>query len=239
MSADMEAAAARGCGMRPTEATQTIAPSSCGASGAVTALMTSPCRVTDCDRPRRIGGLCSTHYDRIECTHFLSIPGHAPLEKTHMNRQRRLLEYRRWVAEGCFVDIRAAFRWDNDWRRYCLDRRVEADRERLRARMRRREQKTYRIHREALFSWPHRCAYCGGRATAADHIVPRAQNGRHHYDNLAPACHRCNSQKSGHTPTQWKAWCEANGKPWPPAGAVWSPEAARLRARLDEWEAHR
>ncbi len=40
--------------------------------------------------------------------------------------------------------------------------------------------------------------------------------------NLAPACSRCNSQKGGRTSEQWQAWCEQAGRPWPPAGAVWT-----------------
>jgi 5-methylcytosine-specific restriction endonuclease McrA len=36
---------------------------------------------------------------------------------------------------------------------------------------------------------------CTGRATTADHIVPRSQGGTHHMDNLQAACRACNSRK--------------------------------------------
>lgn len=47
--------------------------------------------------------------------------------------------------------------------------------------------------REVLYRDP--CVYCGGRATAIDHIVPRARGGEDAVGNLASACRSCNSQK--------------------------------------------
>ena len=41
------------------------------------------------------------------------------------------------------------------------------------------------------------CCYCGAPAAAVDHIVARVQGGRDAWRNLAPACRRCNTRKSG------------------------------------------
>jgi hypothetical protein len=61
------------------------------------------------------------------------------------------------------------------------------------------------------------CHYCGAPwAAVADHIRPAAQEGSRDLGNLVAACHRCNSQKSGKTPAEWKAWRLAQGMPWPP-----------------------
>jgi 5-methylcytosine-specific restriction endonuclease McrA len=40
-----------------------------------------------------------------------------------------------------------------------------------------------------------RCAYCGGAAATIDHVVPRSRGGRHEWDNVVAACHRCNHVK--------------------------------------------
>lgn len=51
------------------------------------------------------------------------------------------------------------------------------------------------------------CVYCGTKYIdkarfAVDHIMPQVQNGPSHIFNLALACMRCNSAKSGHTPNE-------------------------------------
>lgn len=61
------------------------------------------------------------------------------------------------------------------------------------------------------------CRYCEAPwASVIDHVIPVVQGGRSVIDNLAPACWRCNSQKSGRTPAQWKAWRVERGMAWPP-----------------------
>jgi 5-methylcytosine-specific restriction endonuclease McrA len=41
----------------------------------------------------------------------------------------------------------------------------------------------------------HRCAYCEGRASTVDHVVPRSRGGRHEWANVVAACSRCNNRK--------------------------------------------
>jgi hypothetical protein len=61
------------------------------------------------------------------------------------------------------------------------------------------------------------CAYCGcPTPTEVDHIVPVVQGGTNDPVNLAPACFRCNREKSVWTPDEWQALRLAKGRPWPP-----------------------
>lgn len=39
------------------------------------------------------------------------------------------------------------------------------------------------------------CAYCGGEATEADHIIPKDAGGKDELGNLVAACKPCNSRK--------------------------------------------
>lgn len=39
------------------------------------------------------------------------------------------------------------------------------------------------------------CAYCGGVATAVDHIVPRDAEGADNWTNMTASCRSCNSSK--------------------------------------------
>jgi hypothetical protein len=41
----------------------------------------------------------------------------------------------------------------------------------------------------------HRCQYCGGVATHADHIIPSVLGGRDEASNLTAACASCNCSK--------------------------------------------
>jgi 5-methylcytosine-specific restriction endonuclease McrA len=64
-----------------------------------------------------------------------------------------------------------------------------------------------------------RCAYCGGSAASIDHVVPRSRGGRHAWDNVVAACHRCNRIKADRTPADlgWRL----RSVPSQPAGPAW------------------
>ena len=40
------------------------------------------------------------------------------------------------------------------------------------------------------------CGYCGGRATAVDHIVPKSRGGSNSWLNTIACCVRCNNEKA-------------------------------------------
>jgi 5-methylcytosine-specific restriction endonuclease McrA len=44
------------------------------------------------------------------------------------------------------------------------------------------------------------CRYCGGRATTADHVVPKSKGGSDAMSNLVAACRSCNSGKRDRSP---------------------------------------
>lgn len=47
------------------------------------------------------------------------------------------------------------------------------------------------------------CGFCGEHnADTMDHLVPRAQNGPHTWENVIAACRRCNHKKADRTPEQ-------------------------------------
>lgn len=61
------------------------------------------------------------------------------------------------------------------------------------------------------------CRYCGAMwASQIDHVIPVAQGGSSTVSNLAHACLRCNAEKSGRTPAQWKDSRLGRGLSWPP-----------------------
>lgn len=64
------------------------------------------------------------------------------------------------------------------------------------------------------------CVYCGDpEPNSIDHVIPQCQGGSDAFWNLAAACKTCNRQKNGRTPEQWKQWCLARGRTWPPVFA--------------------
>jgi 5-methylcytosine-specific restriction endonuclease McrA len=46
------------------------------------------------------------------------------------------------------------------------------------------------------------CAYCGGRATTIDHVLPRSRGGKNTWLNTVAACGPCNQRKGDRTPTE-------------------------------------
>jgi len=75
----------------------------------------------------------------------------------------------------------------------------------------------YRIHKRTLFGKQYgNCAGCGvlfpGKILEIDHIVPKAQGGQDHIDNLQLLCSHCNQSKGNRTMAQWRAAQKAERK---------------------------
>lgn len=47
-----------------------------------------------------------------------------------------------------------------------------------------------------------RCAYCGGRATTIDHVLPASRGGAWSWLNTVAACESCNRRKADRTPRE-------------------------------------
>lgn len=63
----------------------------------------------------------------------------------------------------------------------------------------------------------HRCAYCGGRATTVDHVLPSSRGGSWSWLNTVAACGPCNSRKADRTPRE--AGMRLRVEPWVPTRA--------------------
>lgn len=128
--------------------------------------------------------------------------------------RERLREYQADVAWGRFDSladaVRAASARDRKARAVATVR-ARDDWHRLQAAKR---AKWWRCVRPIILSQP--CAYCGGTATAIDHIVPQSRGGTDRMRNLAPSCSPCNGEKNNRTPEEWKTWRLRLGRPWPP-----------------------
>lgn len=48
----------------------------------------------------------------------------------------------------------------------------------------------------------HTCAFCGGKATTIDHVIPRSRGGTNRWDNTVAACSPCNGRKGNRTPEE-------------------------------------
>ena len=48
----------------------------------------------------------------------------------------------------------------------------------------------------------HTCAYCGGRATTVDHVLPASRGGGWTWENTVAACGPCNARKADRTPAE-------------------------------------
>jgi hypothetical protein len=51
------------------------------------------------------------------------------------------------------------------------------------------------LRRAVVVAHGYRCAYCGGKADTADHIVPTCRGGEETARNLIAACQPCNNTK--------------------------------------------
>lgn len=48
----------------------------------------------------------------------------------------------------------------------------------------------------------HTCAFCGGKASTIDHVMPRSRGGGDTWLNLVAACETCNGRKADKTPEE-------------------------------------
>ncbi len=76
------------------------------------------------------------------------------------------------------------------------------------------------LTRRAIFSRDGgTCGYCGRAATTVDHVLPRSRGGRHSWENVVAACHRCNHKKADRTLDElgWRL----RSAPVTPRGSAW------------------
>lgn len=76
------------------------------------------------------------------------------------------------------------------------------------------------------------CQYCRKRLPLArltyDHVLPRSQGGKTHWQNIVMACHPCNERKANRTPLQAGMHLGAN-----PLEPKWLP-AVTMRLNLED-----
>lgn len=48
----------------------------------------------------------------------------------------------------------------------------------------------------------HICAFCSGKATTIDHVMPRSRGGKNGWTNTVAACSPCNNKKRDRTPEE-------------------------------------
>lgn len=46
------------------------------------------------------------------------------------------------------------------------------------------------------------CAFCSGKATTIDHVMPRSRGGKNEWKNTVAACSPCNNKKRDRTPDE-------------------------------------
>ncbi|MCA6430306.1 MAG: HNH endonuclease [Cytophagales bacterium] len=63
------------------------------------------------------------------------------------------------------------------------------------------------MKRQLREKWSYECAYCGAKEKTKeltlDHVIPLAHGGTDDYNNLVPACSRCNLDKSDTPLEEW------------------------------------
>lgn len=70
---------------------------------------------------------------------------------------------------------------------------------------------TWRYQRPPKWSKPgvlrrdrYVCAFCSGKATTIDHVLPRSRGGKNEWKNTVAACSPCNNKKRDRTPEEAK-----------------------------------
>lgn len=86
----------------------------------------------------------------------------------------------------------------------------EENSEKLRGMDRRRRELQHHAMRSAPYAEEYvaliakdPCSYCGGEREHIDHIIPLSKGGTGDWDNLAPACARCNLSKGTKSPLEF------------------------------------
>lgn len=78
-----------------------------------------------------------------------------------------------------------------------------------------------RDRRKVLEDAEYICYYCESPwAGVVDHVRPVTQGGARGIGNLVAACNRCNAEKGGRTPREWRDWRLERGYPWPPPNPI-------------------
>lgn len=82
-----------------------------------------------------------------------------------------------------------------------------------------------------------RCHYCADilLPREVEHRIPLVRGGDNHIGNLVASCVSCNSQKKTLLVSEWRAYRQANGMPWPPM-ASHSTEAVHYAEMCDRCE---
>ena len=126
--------------------------------------------------------------------------GHARIQKRYADAHREQVREscRRTAATHDYENGRPARRWADPHQRAVVLRARRNYRNRKRANGGRMTSADVR----EILAMP--CAYCGGKATELDHIVPVSRGGTHSRENVAPACRSCNARKGKLTTAEWE-----------------------------------
>jgi 5-methylcytosine-specific restriction endonuclease McrA len=176
---------------------------------------TAPAKSPDdhvCTLDQRYGGgvwqcRCGTFWMRMTGT-LLTYAFVAP------ELRERLRGYQRDLQYGDYASLADAVAHAAAERRERREKEREIARVSWPLRQQAKRARWLRCIREVVLRDP--CAYCGAAAVQIDHVIPRSQGGTDARRNFAAACKRCNAEKNGRTPEQWKAWRLTRGRSWPP-----------------------
>jgi 5-methylcytosine-specific restriction endonuclease McrA len=122
------------------------------------------------------------------------------------------LEQRRYWKEDPVAELVHKRNWSVEiWRwKYMVnpDFRYHERQRNSEKKARNRQNHTVRLRQGALrqqfAAFDGNCCYCGSAdRIVVDHFIPRSKGGPHVLTNLVPACHRCNTSKTNHDPTEW------------------------------------
>lgn len=162
-----------------------------------------PCRSCGKLVAPRTGMLPAGQYRCLECRQA------DPAPNVHEYPDRYALS-----CEGCGQEFRAQHKWRRFCSIPCANRALHPTyRPASNRQVKRRTLEgsapglSARARSRLLARWKRRgerCAYCPALAATVDHVVPLCMGGTNYEGNLAPACRRCNSSKSGLLLVAWR-----------------------------------